>query len=54
LDKDFLRIDASSVPRAGIVYSRQGKRSIGGIIQGLTEIWEVMEPEEMLNWLVYL
>src|SRR5512135_1271823 len=53
-DKDFLRINAAGIPHAGIVYCRQGKRSLGGIIQGLTEIWEVMEPEEMQNWLVYL
>jgi Domain of unknown function (DUF5615) len=53
-DKDFLRINASGIPHSGIVYCRQGKRGIGGIILGLTEIWEVMEPEEMRNWLVYL
>ena len=53
-DKDLLRINASGVPHAGIVYCRQGKRGIGGIIQGLSEVWEVMEPEEMQNWLVYL
>jgi hypothetical protein len=53
-DKDFLRINASGVPQAGIVYCRQWKQGIGGIILGLTEIWEVMETEEMRNWLVYL
>ncbi len=53
-DRDFLRINASGVPHAGIVYCRQGKRRIGGIIQDLTEIWEVLEPEKMRNWLVYL
>lgn len=54
LDRDFLRINNSGIPHAGIVYCRQGKRAIGGIIQGLTEVWEIMEPEEMQNWLVYL
>jgi len=54
LDRDFFRINASGVPHAGIVYCRQGKRGIGGIIQGLAEVWEVMEPQEMQNWLVYL
>jgi predicted nuclease of predicted toxin-antitoxin system len=53
-DKDFLRINASGVPHAGIVYCRQGKQGIGGVILGLTEIWEVMETKEMQNWLVYL
>ncbi len=52
MDKDFLRINAAGIPHAGIVYCRQGKRRLGGIIQGLTEIWEVMEPEEMgLFWI---
>lgn len=53
-DRDFLHINAAGIPHAGIVYCRQRKRSIGGIIQGLTEIWELMEPAEMVNWLVYL
>jgi hypothetical protein len=53
-DKDFLRINAAGIPHAGIAYCRQGKRGIGDIIQGLVEIWERMEPEEMRNWLVYL
>lgn len=41
-------------PHAGIAYCRQRKRSIGQIIAGLTQIWEVMEAGEMDNWLVYL
>ena len=54
MDKDFLRINAAGTPHAGIAYCRQGRRGIGGIIQGLTEIREQMEPEEMRNWVVYL
>ena len=54
LDKDFLRINAAGIPHADIFYCRQGKRSLGDIVQGLTEIWEIMEPGEMQNWLVYL
>src|SRR5262249_32770819 len=53
-DKDFLRISAAGTPNAGIAYCRQGKRSIGAIIQGITEIWEHLEPEQMRDWLVYL
>jgi predicted nuclease of predicted toxin-antitoxin system len=34
-DRDFLRINAAGIPHAGIAYCRQGKQSIGGIIQGL-------------------
>jgi predicted nuclease of predicted toxin-antitoxin system len=53
-DKDFLRISGLGIPHAGIVYCRQGKRSLGGIIQAVIEIWEIMEEEEMKNWLVHL
>jgi predicted nuclease of predicted toxin-antitoxin system len=53
-DQDFLRINAAGVPHAGIVYCRQHKRSIGEIISGLAQIWELMEPEQMRDRLVYL
>jgi predicted nuclease of predicted toxin-antitoxin system len=53
-DQDFLAINAAGVPHAGIVYCRQGKRTIGQIIAGLTQVWETMEPEQMKGWLIYL
>ena len=53
-DKDFLRIHASCTPHAGIAYCQQRKRCIGEIITSLIQLWEVMEPDEMKNWLVYL
>ena len=53
-DQDFLRIHAAGIAHAGIAYCHQRKRSIGAIIAGLTQIWEMMEPEEVLNWLTYL
>ena len=53
-DRDFLRIHGTATPHAGIAYCQQGKRSIGEIITSLIQIWEVMEPEEVKNWLVYL
>ncbi len=53
-DQDFLRIHAAGVPHTGIAYCHQRKLSIGAIIAGLTQIWEMMEPDEMTNWLVYL
>jgi hypothetical protein len=48
-----VRFNASGVAHAGTVYCRQGKLGVGGIIRGSTEIWEIMEPEEMRNWLVW-
>ena len=53
-DTDFLRINASGTPHAGIVYCHQQKLGIGDIIRGLTRVWEQMEPVEMRDWLVYL
>jgi hypothetical protein len=53
-DRDFLRINAAGIPHAGLVYCRQGRRSIGEIVQGLTEIWEIMEPHEMVGRVEYL
>lgn len=48
-DRDFLRLHAAGAVHAGIVYCRQGTRSIGEIIQGIVRIWELLEPEEMKN-----
>jgi hypothetical protein len=33
----------------GIVFSAQRTRSIGQIIAGLLLIWEIYEPEDMVN-----
>ncbi len=53
-DQDFLAINAAGVPHAGIASCQQGKRSIGQIILALTQIWELMELDQMRDWLVYL
>jgi hypothetical protein len=46
-DQDFLRLDAATIPHAGITYCVKDTKSIGEIIQGLVRIWEVYEPEEV-------
>ena len=48
-DRDFLRINAASVPPAGIAYCEKDTRGIGNIVTALTLIWEIYEPEEMVN-----
>jgi predicted nuclease of predicted toxin-antitoxin system len=53
-DKDFLRINATGVPHAGIAYCRQKTRTIGEIIDGLVLIWELLEPQELANRVEYL
>ena len=53
-DTDFLRINILETTHAGIVYCPQQSKSIGAIIKGLLLIWEILEPEEMLNHIEFL
>jgi hypothetical protein len=48
-DRGFLRLHASGVPHAGIAYCDKDTKSIGEIITMLELIWEVYEPEGMVN-----
>ena len=53
-DDDFLALAAQGTAHAGITYCHQQSRSIGEIIDSLTLIWEVFEPEEMAGRVEYL
>jgi predicted nuclease of predicted toxin-antitoxin system len=53
-DSDFMRLHAAGVPHAGIAYCGKDTKGIGEIIQGLVLIWELLEPEEMLNHVEFL
>ena len=53
-DADFLRLHQAGIKHAGIVFCSQNSRSIGEIIRGLVLIWELLEPEEMLEYVEYL
>jgi predicted nuclease of predicted toxin-antitoxin system len=53
-DRDFLRLDASGIPHAGIAYCDKDTRSTGEILLGLVLIWEVLEPDEMGNRVEFL
>lgn len=53
-DSDFLKLDHAGTGHPGIVYSVAGSRSIGEIVKGLILIWEIVEPEEMLNHVEFL
>jgi len=46
-DDDLLRLAASGVEHAGIVYCQQRKRSIGDIVRGLVLIWERLDHVDM-------
>ena len=52
-DSDFLILNATGVPHAGIAYVRQGA-SIGRIVSGLLLIYSVLTPAEMANRVEYL
>jgi hypothetical protein len=53
-DGDFLGIHRAGLPHNGIAYSPMESRSVGEIIRGLVEIWEILEPEEMAGQLEFL
>jgi len=53
-DEDMLRLAASGVEHAGIVFCQQRRRSIGDIIRGLVLVWERLEPADMVGRVRYL
>lgn len=53
-DADFLRLSASGLEHAGVIFSPQGQETVGAVIRGLILIWEVYEPEELKNRVEYL
>ena len=52
-DDDFLKLAASGVDHAGVVYSSQ-QTPIGDVIRGLMLIYEVLEPADMYNQVEFL
>lgn len=53
-DEDFLRHNAAGIEHRGIAFCDQRTRSIGQIIARLLLIWEIYEPEEMVNTVEYI
>jgi predicted nuclease of predicted toxin-antitoxin system len=53
-DSDYLRLNASGTPHAGIAYCHQQTRSIGEIIDGLVLLWEVYDPAELAGRVEYV
>jgi hypothetical protein len=52
-DRDFLRLAASGVRHAGVVYASQGT-PIGKIVAGLFLIHSALSAEEMMNSVEFL
>jgi predicted nuclease of predicted toxin-antitoxin system len=53
-DRDCLRLSRQGHPHAGIVYSEQGTRSIGQIVDSLILIHAVLTPAEMAGRVEFL
>lgn len=46
-DTDFLRLHASGIQHAGIIFSALQARTVGDMIRSIALIWEHLEPEDM-------
>lgn len=53
-DTDFLRINASGMAHAGIVFYPAQGRSIGQVVRGIILIWELLDAAEMRNRVEYV
>ncbi len=52
-DDDFLRHHHAGVPHAGIVYSKQGSRSIGEVVRYLKLMNDCLDAEDMIGEVEY-
>jgi len=53
-DRDFLRLAASGVQHAGIVFCAPSDSRIGDVIRYLALMHECLEPSDMVNHVEYL
>ncbi|MEM9276366.1 MAG: DUF5615 family PIN-like protein [Cyanobacteria bacterium P01_F01_bin.143] len=53
-DDDFLKLHQKVFSHPGITYCRQRSRSIGEIINSLTLLWELVEPQEIRTKIEFL
>lgn len=53
-DDDFLKLSAAGTPHAGIVYSKQKRRTLGELVQLLKLLSDCLEPEDMHGEIDYL
>ena len=53
-DSDFLRLDHEGVAHAGIAYCAPRQRTIGQIVNRLTDLWRTRTAEEMSSKVEFL
>ncbi|MAT73484.1 MAG: hypothetical protein CMJ58_28715 [Planctomycetaceae bacterium] len=52
-DADFVAFHEQGVAHAGIVYSKQGRRSVGEVVNFLDLLSQCMEPDDMQGRVEY-
>ena len=53
-DQDFLRLAASGVEHAGLIFAQQQKASIGGWVKEIRAIHALMQAEDIAGQIVFL
>jgi hypothetical protein len=53
-DRHFVQFHDAGLPHAGIAFSEQGRRSIGELLNALTLLHDVLEPEDMVGRFEFL
>jgi predicted nuclease of predicted toxin-antitoxin system len=53
-DADFLRLHQQGVEHPGIVYVKQGKRTIGEMVRSLVKIHNTLCPDSMRNHVEFI
>ena len=53
-DTDFLRLNSAGDAHPGIMFYPAGARSVGDVIRSARLIWELLEPDEMVNQVEYV
>lgn len=53
-DDDFLSLASTGIEHAGIIYTRQQRRSIGKIIGDLVLVWECLDSEYIYGRIEFL
>src|SRR5947209_8657829 len=53
-DEDYLVLHSAGTPHAGFAYCHQQRRFTGDVIRGLVLLWQVLEPEDMVNHVEFI
>ena len=54
MDSDYIAMSAQGIPHAGIAYTKPGSLSIGEWVQALMLIYDVLDADDMKDYVEYL